>query len=119
MTIPYAAEIAAATLANASVILLLVRSGPALGPAASGRRGTHCLQQLHTDQFAVQDDLLLGTMETLRPTRVLPVYLVVWGLNLVLSSLWLHVFAFGPLEWVWRSLTYWKRQPLLLREITS
>ena len=27
MTIPYAAEIAAATLANASVILLLVRSG--------------------------------------------------------------------------------------------
>jgi len=37
----------------------------------------------------------------------------------VLSSLWLRVFAFGPLEWLWRSLTYWKRQPLFLREIPA
>lgn len=36
----------------------------------------------------------------------------VWLLNLVLSSIWLRYFQFGPMEWVWRSLTYWKRQPM-------
>ncbi|MEM6692668.1 MAG: DUF418 domain-containing protein [Planctomycetota bacterium] len=27
------------------------------------------------------------------------------------SPLWLQRFRFGPLEWLWRSLTYWQRQP--------
>lgn len=36
----------------------------------------------------------------------------VWLLNLTLSPLWLRYFQFGPMEWVWRSLTYWKRQPM-------
>jgi len=27
------------------------------------------------------------------------------------SPLWLERFRFGPLEWLWRSLTYWQRQP--------
>lgn len=34
------------------------------------------------------------------------------------SVLWLRTFRFGPLEWVWRSLTYWKRQPMLLHRPT-
>jgi len=29
--------------------------------------------------------------------------------QVVLSNLWLNYFEFGPLEWVWRSLTYRKR----------
>ena len=36
----------------------------------------------------------------------------VWACNLILSPIWLHYFRFGPMEWVWRSLTYWKRQPM-------
>jgi uncharacterized protein len=36
----------------------------------------------------------------------------VWTLNLILSPIWLRHFQFGPMEWVWRSLTYWKRQPM-------
>jgi uncharacterized protein len=39
---------------------------------------------------------------------------VVWAVNLIWSSLWLRWFQFGPAEWVWRSLTYWRRQPMLL-----
>jgi len=39
----------------------------------------------------------------------------VWGLNLILSPIWLRYFQFGPMEWVWRSLTYWKRQPMRRR----
>jgi uncharacterized protein len=28
------------------------------------------------------------------------------------SSVWLRHFRFGPFEWLWRSLTYGKRQPM-------
>jgi len=32
-------------------------------------------------------------------------------LQLFLSPWWLTRYRFGPVEWLWRSLTYWKRQP--------
>jgi uncharacterized protein len=35
----------------------------------------------------------------------------VWLLQLILSPIWLKYFRFGPLEWMWRSLTYWEKQP--------
>lgn len=35
-----------------------------------------------------------------------------WALQLVWSPLWLSVFRMGPLEWVWRRLTYGRRMPL-------
>ena len=35
----------------------------------------------------------------------------VWALQLVISPWWLRRFRFGPLEWLWRSLTYGKLQP--------
>lgn len=35
--------------------------------------------------------------------------------QLVLSTLWLSLFRFGPVEWVWRSLTHLKVQPFLRR----
>ncbi len=36
-----------------------------------------------------------------------------WAVQMAFSLLWLHHFRFGPVEWAWRSLTYWKAQPLL------
>jgi uncharacterized protein len=33
-------------------------------------------------------------------------------IQLVFCSWWLHRFRFGPAEWLWRSLTYLKFQPL-------
>jgi uncharacterized protein len=36
----------------------------------------------------------------------------VWVFQLIFSSIWLRYFRFGPFEWVWRSLTYWKKQPM-------
>ena len=36
----------------------------------------------------------------------------VWIIEIAWSHLWLRYYRFGPLEWLWRSLTYWKRQPL-------
>jgi len=34
----------------------------------------------------------------------------VWIVQLIVSPIWLKHFRFGPLEWVWRSLTYKQRQ---------
>jgi uncharacterized protein len=36
----------------------------------------------------------------------------IWSLQLALSPVWLRRYRFGPAEWFWRSLTYWKRQPM-------
>jgi uncharacterized protein len=44
--------------------------------------------------------------------KIYYVVLCVWVVNMVWSSVWLRYFQFGPMEWVWRSLTYWKRQPM-------
>jgi uncharacterized protein len=35
------------------------------------------------------------------------------ALQLLLSPWWLARYRFGPVEWLWRSLTYWKRQQML------
>ena len=43
--------------------------------------------------------------------RLVPL-LAVWALMLVWSPTWLGRFAFGPLEWLWRCLTYWKLFPI-------
>ena len=37
---------------------------------------------------------------------------VFWVVQILLSVLWLRLFRFGPVEWLWRTLTYEERQPL-------
>ena len=37
----------------------------------------------------------------------------VWAAQLIWSPLWLSVFQMGPLEWVWRCLTYGRMVPIL------
>ncbi|MEZ6243633.1 MAG: DUF418 domain-containing protein [Phycisphaerales bacterium] len=41
----------------------------------------------------------------------------VWIVNIAFSLVWGRFFRFGPAEWLWRSLTYWKLQPIR-REFT-
>jgi uncharacterized protein len=36
----------------------------------------------------------------------------VWVVQLTLSPVWMRYFRFGPVEWAWRSLTYWRVQPM-------
>jgi uncharacterized protein len=38
----------------------------------------------------------------------------VWGLVILVANWWLARYRFGPLEWLWRSLTYRTRQPMRL-----
>jgi len=36
----------------------------------------------------------------------------IWVLLLIISPLWLKYYNYGPLEWLWRVLTYWRVQPM-------
>lgn len=54
----------------------------------------------------------LGYFAKLSRHELYWVVLGMWVVNLTVSPLWLRYFQFGPAEWLWRSLTYWKRQPL-------
>lgn len=45
-------------------------------------------------------------------SELMVVVLVVTAIQVVASGLWSHWFRIGPLEWAWRSLTYWQLQPL-------
>ena len=40
------------------------------------------------------------------------VVLTIWAVQMVISPIWLKHYRFGPLEWCWRSLTYWEKQPM-------
>lgn len=37
---------------------------------------------------------------------------VIWLFEILWSHVWLRYFRMGPLEWLWRSLTYWQIQPI-------
>jgi uncharacterized protein len=55
----------------------------------------------------------LGLMSRkLGPAALLGVTLAIFALQILLSRLWLSRFRFGPAEWVTRSLTYGKAQPM-------
>lgn len=51
-------------------------------------------------------------MAKVGPTWLVLIWLSLYALQVWLASVWLRRFRFGPVEWVWRSLTYWKRQSL-------
>jgi uncharacterized protein len=54
----------------------------------------------------------LGLMGKLGPALSVALALGIFALQIGVSHLWLARFRFGPAEWVWRSLTYGKAQPL-------
>jgi uncharacterized protein len=38
---------------------------------------------------------------------------IIWTIEILFAQAWLSRFAIGPFEWVWRSLTYGRRAPML------
>lgn len=42
--------------------------------------------------------------------------LVVYGLQIILSRLWMKHHLYGPAEWIWRTATYGKKQPWKVSE---
>jgi uncharacterized protein len=55
----------------------------------------------------------LGWIGYLERIQQLGVVILIWVIQIILSAVWIHYFKFGPFEWLWRSMTYWKLQPIM------
>jgi uncharacterized protein len=47
------------------------------------------------------------------PSLFIPIAIGIYILQIIYSNWWFRHFNYGPVEWIWRQLTYWKRLPLL------
>ena len=43
----------------------------------------------------------------------IPLILMIFAFQVLFSYFWLRLFKYGPLEWVWRSMSYWRVLPIL------
>ncbi len=57
-----------------------------------------------------------GLFGQINRTGLAGIVLLIWIFQLIVSPIWLKHFKFGPAEWLWRSLTYWKLQPIVARQ---
>jgi uncharacterized protein len=106
----------AVMLGHAAVLLLLIKHFEttramarivAVGRAAfTNYLGTSILM---TTLFYGYGFGLYGKLSRLDAYMIVP---CVWVIMLLWSKPWLDRFAYGPLEWLWRSLSRGKRQPM-------
>ena len=61
----------------------------------------------------------LGMIGKLGLVFVFPLSIALFALQVVYSRWWLARFRFGPVEWMWRSLTYGQRQPMRLENASA
>ena len=54
----------------------------------------------------------LGWAGSVGTADTLGLSVAIFSLQVAFAHLWLRSFRFGPLEWVWRSAVYMKRQPM-------
>ena len=54
----------------------------------------------------------LGYMGKVGPVYYTLFALIVFSIQIIISTIWLKYFNYGPVEWLWRSATYRKWQPL-------
>jgi uncharacterized protein len=57
----------------------------------------------------------LGLFGTIPRVGLWGIVVAIWVLQLIISPLWLKYFRYGPAEWLWRSLTYGRPQPMRYR----
>jgi uncharacterized protein len=103
-------------LGHVGLIMLIVQSGALIGLtrrlAAVGRMAlsnylTHSI--VCTTLFYGYGFGLFGQINR---TGLAAIVLTICVIQLWVSPIWLKHFRFGPAEWLWRSLTYWKLQPM-------
>jgi uncharacterized protein len=46
------------------------------------------------------------------PAFFMPIAIGIFIIQVIYSKIWMTYFNYGPLEWIWRQLTYGKRLPL-------
>lgn len=93
-----------------ALALLCLRIGPIRPLAAVGRMAltAYLLQSV----LALVVFAGFGLYDRLTPAEGMLVVVGIWAVLLVVCPLWMRQFRFGPVEWMWRALTYGTRQPL-------
>jgi uncharacterized protein len=105
-----------AALAYMAIIIIALRHGPTrwFAPfAAAGRMAfTNYLTQslIMTSIFYGGRGALMGQVD--RPA-LWGIVAAIWITQLAWSTWWLSRFEMGPLEWVWRWITYGRRSPFV------
>ncbi|MDR3618474.1 MAG: DUF418 domain-containing protein [Paludisphaera borealis] len=103
-------------IGHVGLVVLIIKSGALVGLtrrlAAVGRMAlsnylTHSI--VCTTLFYGYGFGLYGQVDRLGLAAIM---LAIWIFQLVVSPIWLDRFRFGPAEWLWRSLTYGKLQPM-------
>jgi uncharacterized protein len=101
------------SLGYASLLILLVKAGAQLLTeplAAVGRMAftNYILQSLIMTTIFWGGGRGLGLWGEIDRPTLWAIVLGVWALQLIWSPLWLARFEMGPLEWIWRRLSYAK-----------
>ena len=120
---PYQIGRVAVALGHASALILFVKSGllrwltdklAAVGQMALSNYISNSI--INALVFYAPGLRMMGQLQRYQLDDVV---LGMWILILMWSSIWLRYFRFGPLEWCWRSLTYWQRQPMRRRSAAT
>lgn len=111
------------TLGHAAVILLLCKYGVWEGLRARLAAVGKTALSNYIGHSIIYGLVFYGygfnLFDKLQRYQIYYVVLGMWIFSLIWSPIWLNHFRFGPLEWCWRSLTYWKRQPMRLRQLAE
>jgi len=104
------------TLGHVALAMLIVRSGMFRSVlerfAATGRMAlTNYLAQ-SVICLILFTGLGFGLYGQLQRYQLYYVVFAIWAVQLAWSPWWLARFHFGPMEWLWRSLTRWQLQPM-------
>lgn len=103
----------AGAMGYSALIMLLVKLGVRLAPvAAVGRMAftNYITCTLVGTTIGVGHGF--GRFGDITLLECMGIVIATWTALLIISPLWLKYFRFGPLEWLWRSLTYGRVQPL-------
>ena len=61
----------------------------------------------------------LGLYGSIGAAKATAMALAIFTFQVLLSTLWLKYFAYGPMEWIWRQLTYRKRLGLRIAKVEA
>ncbi|MBZ4418969.1 DUF418 domain-containing protein [Myxococcus sp. RHSTA-1-4] len=83
-----------------------------LGPVGRMALSHYLLQSIVS--VCIYNGWGLGLVGKLPSSRVVAICVGIFAVQVALSHWWLARFRFGPAEWLWRSLTYGRAQPMRL-----
>lgn len=108
-------------LAYCCLMLLLLRTplGPALSAVLSPMGRMALTNYLAASVLFLVAGPLLGIDDPGDLPQIVGLTLGIIVLQAVWSVLWLRSFRYGPAEWAWRCLTWWRRAPLRRRELVG